>query len=334
MPRKARIDAPGALHHIIFRGIERRAIFRETRDYETFLGRLGAILEDSLTSCYAWVLLPNHGHLLLKTGSVALSTVMRRLLTGYAQYFNRRYRRAGHLFQNRYKSLLCEEDPYFLELVRYIHLNPLRARTAMVENINALEAYPWSGHRVIMGKKHYPWQNTDAVLAYFKGKHAYRAFIEKGIPLGKRSDLTGEGLVRSSGGWTALKAQKTVSWDERIIGSSDFVMSVLKQARETCDQRTLAAGKGISIDRVISAVAEHLDLDPSRVKSPFKTTRLAQARALMCHLSIELLKVTGVEIATALGHTRSAVSKLASRGRSDPLAQEIRHVLLLEGGDH
>src|SRR5450756_1108031 len=83
----------------------------------------------------------------------------------FAQYFNRRYRRAGHLFQNRYKSLLCEEDPYFLELVRYIHLNTLRVRTPLVENIHTLEEYPWYGHRVIMGKKHYKWQNTDAVVA-------------------------------------------------------------------------------------------------------------------------------------------------------------------------
>jgi putative transposase len=258
---------------------------------------------------------------------------MRRLLTGYAQYFNRRYRRAGHLFQNRYKSLLCEEDPYFLELVRYIHLNPLRVRTSIVKNIHALEEYPWSGHGVIMGKKHYKWQNTDAVLAYFKGKHAYRAFIEKGIPLGKRSDLTGGGLVRSIGGWTALKAQKQpASWDERILGSSYFVTSVLKQARETYDQRTLAAGKGISIDRVISAVAKHLDLDPGDIKSAFRTTRLAQARALICYLSIDLLKVTGVEIAASLGLTRSAVSKLASRGRNDLLAQEIRPCPAALGG--
>ncbi len=329
MPRKARLDAPGALHHIIFRGIERKAIFRDTRDYETFLERFGAVLDDTRTSCYAWALLPNHGHLLLKTGTVPLSTVMRRLLTGYAQYFNRRHRRAGHLFQNRYKSVLCEEDPYFLELVRYIHLNPLRVRTPIVEDIRALEEYPWSGHGVIMGKKRYTWQNTDAVVACFKGKHAYRSFIEKGIPSGKRSDLTGGGLVRSSGGWTALNAQReSVSWDERILGSSDFVTSVLKQADETYDQRTLAAGKGISIDRVISAVADHLDLDPGHIKSAFKASKLAQARALICYLSIDLLKVTGVEIGTALGLTRSAVSKLASRGRTDLFAEEIRHVLL------
>ena len=127
MARKSRIDAPGALHHIIVRGIERRSIFIDTQDYQNFLERLGNILTDSSTSCYAWALMTNHAHLLIRTGMAPVSTVMRRLLTGYAQQFNRRHKRYGVLFQNRYKSFLCEEEPYLLELVRYIHLNPIRA---------------------------------------------------------------------------------------------------------------------------------------------------------------------------------------------------------------
>ena len=116
IPRKACIDAPGALHHIIIQGIERRAIFEDPQDYQSFIERLGNILTDSSTPCYVWALLTNHVHLLLRTGMVLLATVMRRLLTGYAQQFNRRHRRHGHLFQNPYKSSLCEEDPYLLEL--------------------------------------------------------------------------------------------------------------------------------------------------------------------------------------------------------------------------
>ena len=127
MPRKARIDAPGALQHIICRGIERRNIFIDDRDKKGFLERLGRVLLETQTPCYAWALLNNHFHLLLKTGNVPISTLMRRLLTGYAITFNLRHKRAGHLFQNRYKSILCQEDTYLLELVRYIHLNPLRA---------------------------------------------------------------------------------------------------------------------------------------------------------------------------------------------------------------
>lgn len=127
MPRKSRIDAAGALHHVIMRGIERSKIFRDDADRDDFLRRLSLILKDTKTVCYAWALIPNHIHLLLKTGKSSLSLVMRRLLTGYAVSYNRRYKRHAHLFQNRYKSILCQEDSYFLELVRYIHLNPFRA---------------------------------------------------------------------------------------------------------------------------------------------------------------------------------------------------------------
>ena len=107
MPRQARIDAPDALHHIMVRGIERRAIFRDNKDKDDFVERLGDIIKGTSTSCYAWSLLSNHAHLLLRTGRHPIATVMRRLLTGYAVTFNRRYNRHGQLFQNRYKSILC-----------------------------------------------------------------------------------------------------------------------------------------------------------------------------------------------------------------------------------
>jgi putative transposase len=128
--RKSRIDAPGALHHIIVRGIERRNIFFDDMVRDNFIDRVGGIVTDTETACYAWALIPNHFHLLLRTGRAPIATVMRRLLTGHAGYFNKRHRRSGHLFQNRYKSILSQEGTYLLELelVRYIHLNPLRAK--------------------------------------------------------------------------------------------------------------------------------------------------------------------------------------------------------------
>ena len=118
MPRKARIDAPGALHHIILRGIERRKIFYDDGDRNNFLKRLGVILTETKTSCFAWALIPDHLHLLLRTGVAPIATVMRRLLTGYVVGFNHRHRRHGQLFQNRYKSILCQEDQYLKEFLR------------------------------------------------------------------------------------------------------------------------------------------------------------------------------------------------------------------------
>ena len=159
MPPKSRIDAPGSLHHVIVRGIARRKIYFDDLDRDQFLDRLGSVLDDTGTACFSWALIPNHFHLLLKTGLVPLSTVMRRLLTGYAVTFNRRHRRSGHLFQNRYKSILCQEDTYLLELTRYIHLNPMRAK--LIKNIRELDRYPYAGHSVIMGRADIDWQNVN-----------------------------------------------------------------------------------------------------------------------------------------------------------------------------
>jgi putative transposase len=138
------MDAPGALHHIIIRGIEKHPIFKDDKDRNQFIKRLGDVLSEAKTPIYAWALMPNHLHLLLKTGLTPIATIMRRLLTGSAVYFNRLHRRQRRLLQNRYKSILCKEQPYFQELVLYIHLNPLRAK--LVKARKALERYPYSGH--------------------------------------------------------------------------------------------------------------------------------------------------------------------------------------------
>ena len=127
MPRLARLDAPGVLHHVIGRGIERKDVFLNSVDRNDFIARLAKLAQDGAMAVYAWSLLPNHFHLLCKTQQLPLSSSMRKLLTGYAVNFNRRHRRYGHLFQNRYKSIVCQEDAYLLELVRYIHLNLVRA---------------------------------------------------------------------------------------------------------------------------------------------------------------------------------------------------------------
>jgi len=118
MPRQARLDAPGTLHHVIVRGIERRRIVDDELDRRKFVARVGELALTTGTRVYAWALLTNHAHLLLASGSQGLPSFMRRLLTGYAVYYNLRHRRHGHLFQNRYKSIVVEADPYLLELQR------------------------------------------------------------------------------------------------------------------------------------------------------------------------------------------------------------------------
>lgn len=134
--------------------------------------------------------------------STPLALFMRRLPTGYAVSFNRRNKRSGHLFQNRYKSIVCEEEPYLLELVRYIHLNPLRAR--MVASLEELAHYPWSGHAVLLGNRQLVGQDTDVIFERFgkrvtMARQKYRQFVLDRIKTGQQDDLVGGGLKRSQG---------------------------------------------------------------------------------------------------------------------------------------
>jgi REP element-mobilizing transposase RayT len=137
LPRRARLDSPGTLHHVIIRGIEKGPIVDDDDDRKAFVDRMGELSQVLQTPVYAWALMTNHAHILLRSGAAGLSSYMRKLLTFYAGFYNRRHRRHGHLFQNRYKSIIVQEDTYFKELVRYIHLNPLRA--GMVDSLANLD---------------------------------------------------------------------------------------------------------------------------------------------------------------------------------------------------
>ena len=336
MPRKARIDAPGALHHIIIRGIERRNIFRSDYDKQNFLKRLSVLIPETKTDCFAWALMSNHVHLLLRTGSTPISVLMNRLLTGYAGWFNKKYRRHGQLFQNRYKSILCQEDLYLKELVRYIHLNPLRA--GLVGNLDMLDKYLWCGHHLLMNESEETWQNIDYVYGYFSSlkKEAlqkYREFVKNGIDLGKRPDLTGGGLLRSSGGWSALKEfRKTgirLKGDERILGDSNFVETVLKSAKESFQQKYDLKTMGYDFDRVKERVAEVLELKKEQVTAYDKSPQTVQARSLLCFWAHRKLGMTTVEISKLLNMDQSAISRSSRRG--EKITLENGYELIKDG---
>jgi REP element-mobilizing transposase RayT len=321
MPRKARIDTAGAIQHIIIRGIERKKIFRNDADRRSFLDRFGTVISETQTPCFAWALLPNHVHLLLRTGLVPIATVMRRLLTGYAVSFNRKYRRHGQLFQNRYKSILCQEDIYLKELVRYIHLNPLRAK--LVSDIKALDRYPWCGHSAAMGKIRRDWQSSEYVLKMFdakptKARRSYRAFVQKGIAEGRRPELMGGGLIRSLGGWQQVKALRKAGirfkGDERILGDSEFVERVLKAAEDRLERRYSLEAKGYDFDRVVARVAAVLNTEYRDVLSRSKDSQTIKARRLLCYWANRELGMATVEIARRLKISQSAVSRASRCG--------------------
>jgi putative transposase len=322
MPRKSRIDAPGALHHIMVRGIDRRDIFDDQKDYSAFMDRLGDLLIETKTSCYAWALIPNHFHLLLRTGIVPISVLMKRLLTSYVVNFNRRHNRYGHLFQNRYKSVLCQEDSYLLELVRYIHLNPLRA--GLGKEFKELSGYSYCGHGAIMGRRKIEWQDTDYVLGLF-GKKAsgargeYSRFVRNGIGLGARPDLTGGGLLRSQGGWTGVKLLRETGnyqkGDERILGDGQFVNEVLKKAEEGLKEKYKLKAKGYNLNRLLKRVAEITQLRPDQITDGIRDAKRTNARSILCFWATEKLGTTQSELAQLLNRTQTAIVYAVRRGR-------------------
>jgi len=328
MPRRSRIDTPGALHHIMCRGIEKRKVFDTDADREHFLERLCDILQDTETTCYAWALIPGHFHLLLRTGPTPISTVMRRLLTGYALWFNRAHRRHGHLFQNRFKSILCQEDTYLLELVRYIHLNPIRA--GIVESFDDLALYRFSGHSVLMGSVKRAWQNTEGVLGMFgkrvgAARREYRKYVEAGIGQGKRGDLSGGGLIRSAGGWEAVKALKKErifqKSDERILGDGEFVEGVLRASEEAMEKRYALRSRGFDLEKTASRVAEVLGVKEEEVWAKGRQRRVVEARSLLCYWAVREVGVAMASLAGRLEISIPAVSKSVIRGQELAVAR-------------
>jgi len=328
MPRLARLDAPGVLHHVMIRGIERRKIFRNEKDREDFLDRLSMLLPETETSCYAWALLSNHAHFLFRTGNIPLATLMRRLLTGYAVSFNRRHKRHGQLFQNRYKSIVCQEDVYLRELVRYIHLNPIRA--GIVGTLRELNKYAYSGQSVLMETKKRPWQDVDYVLSYFgdtlqRARKEYFSYVEAGLDQGRRKELTGGGLIRSLGGWAevrkhGLKGQEHIKSDERILGGSDFVASILSQANEKLDRKYELKLLGYDLDRVAARAAEIYGIAEDDIYLKGKQQKRVKARSLFCFWAVHELGITLTELARRLGISVPGVGYSVERG--ERLAQD------------
>jgi REP element-mobilizing transposase RayT len=309
MPRYARLDIAGVLQHVIVRGVERRDIFLDDDDRQSFLDRFSSLLMITGTECLAWSLMTNHAHMLLRPTQGKLGHFMRRLLTGHAVTFNLRHHRSGHLFQNRYKSIICEQDPYLLELVRYIHLNPLRA--GLVKNIAELNRYKWSGHAVLMGRQELPGQIVEEVLGYFgKRKKAarekYQSFVEDGILLGRRDELVGGGLKR------VLKLagnELITAYDDRILGSAEFVEK-LKQEKgvsERLDAR-------IPLDRLVLRVAEIAGVEPEELSQRRRGVIISEAKSIICFFAVRRMGYSGEIVAKALGITRTGVCKGASRG--------------------
>jgi hypothetical protein len=242
---------------------------------------------------------------------------MRKLLTGYVVNFNLRHKRHGHLFQNRYKSIICEDDPYLLELTRYIHSNPLRA--GIVHDMGGLSQYRWAGHSAILGRVKREWQDIDTVLGYFgKGHKAiekYERYVEEGISRGKRPELVGGGLIRSLGGWSQVLSLRRkgmkVAFDERVLGGDDFIESLLSEAEER-ERETLRIGRKVpDLMALAKRIMEGEGIEERELRSGTRKKEVVRARRVICQLAVGKMGYPGAEVARFLGVTTSAVNRLA-----------------------
>jgi REP element-mobilizing transposase RayT len=305
----------------MIRGIEGRKIFRNNRDRKDFIERLAKLCPEMEIICYAWAFMPNHAHFLFRTGREPLSRLMRRLLTGYVIGFNRRHKRRGQLFQNRYKSIICQEEAYLRELVRYIHLNPVRV--GIIHELYELNKYKYCGHSVLMGNVIRRWQDSDYVLGYFgkskvKGRKEYESFVKEGLSQGRKDELTGGGLIRSLGGWNeareVLKSRIHIMSDERILGDSDFVDSIINQSEEHYERRHRLKRRGYDLDRIAERVAEVLGMDSDEVYLKGRQDRRVKARSLFCFWASRELGISHTSLARKLEMSLANIGLCVERG--------------------
>ena len=297
MARKPRIDFPGAFFHVIVRGNRRANIFHDADDYIAYLDRLERYRQRDGVTVHAYVLMTNHVHLLVETGSHPLSRTMQALQFTYSQYYNRRYDKNGHVFQGRYQAILCDRDAYLLELVRYLHLNPARMRTPL-----SPWTYRWSSHAAYVGRSSPVQVNTTTVLGSFHrqlgpARQAYRRFLQEGLAQGHQ-----------------VRFYETV--DQRFLGDEGFI--------EEADRKTAATREvtvrplRIAFGPLLTAVATTCGVTPKAILAPGRQRALVPARALFVHLARAWSGLTTRELGRRLQRDPSMISRLAATYLAHP----------------
>jgi REP element-mobilizing transposase RayT len=313
MPRVPRVDVPGALYDVIDRGNDRQTIFRTDQDRRDFLHRLSKLALERAFRLFAYCLLDNHFHLLLESTERRLGHAMGRLLTGYVVTYNRLHNRVGHLFQDRFKAPLCDSEAYLLELIRYIHLNPVRAGIVALP-----EQYRWSSHRAYLGQARFEGLEIEPVLALlhaepFRARQLFGEFVAEGITnTHRRADLTGrlrEAVLQADGQEFPLHNSGT------ILGSRGFAEETLIKADA---QNTLAQWyqlRAVGVDEVAQIVTQSTGISCACLRQRGRRHQVAEARSLFCVLLIDEVGLRPREARKYLGVTDGAVSHALNRGR-------------------
>jgi putative transposase len=301
MARKMRAEVEGGLYHVITRGNNRRQIFDSPADYEKFLSLLAVQKTKLPFFLYGYCLMTNHVHLLIERKVDAIGSIMHRMLTGYSQYYNRRYRRVGHLLQGRHKAILCQSDRYLAELIRYIHLNPVRARM-----VTKPEQYQYTSHRAYLGLEAAGMVDVDPVLRHFGVKKQvarkrYRQFVLAGMKLGHQEEFY-------------------MADDGRILGSEEFVDATIHRLGEVTRRKRIAAeinlpGESLRTEPLLAAV--------ENVCGIRREEFCGSGKQVSTSLAKELFALAGSQMGASLKHlseiagmSSAAMSRRKDAGRA------------------
>ncbi|HSB72805.1 MAG TPA: transposase [Candidatus Methylomirabilis sp.] len=293
MGRPPRIHFPGALYHVIARGNHGQEIFRSDADRQRLLVSLEQVWRQYPFELYAFVLMPNHVHLLIQVQDVPLAKIMQSLLYRHSAYFNKTYTQRGHLFQGRYRAILCDREPYLLELVRYIHLNPVRAGLVATP-----DRYRWSSHVAYLGRESWPFLGLSPVLGQFAdrvgiARTRYHRFVAAGIDQGQRPDLY-------------------AITDGRFLGDDTFVTAVRRPKRPVAE---LSLPVHIASGELTAAVTRCFDVSLVRLPGSEKTREVVMARRVVALLAVEVGGYSQREAASILACHPASVSQGIKRLR-------------------
>jgi REP element-mobilizing transposase RayT/ribosomal protein L7Ae-like RNA K-turn-binding protein len=314
MARKPRIEFPGALYHVIARGNHKNRIFLTPKDYQKYLSLIKRYKERYHFQLYAYALMSNHVHLLVEIATVPLSKIMQGLQQTYTQFFNWKYGKAGHLFQGRYKAIICQKNVYLLELIRYIHLNPIRAGVA-----ERLANYPWTSYSYYIKDTSATLIDTDFVLKQFAddkttARRYYQEFIRAGI-IKNHEEFLGE-IV-----------------EQRILGKDHFVEEMLQRENEARKNEDFVYER-LSLKKVLETICRRKGISPVMVKSNSKIEEVVGIRRLFAYVARihfgyrlkEIASILGIDITTAM----KSVRIIADRIRKEKSFEEEVNGILRE----
>jgi putative transposase len=288
MARKPRLHYIGAVYHVMVRGNSGQNIFADEEDRYRFYLFLQEGVEKFGHRIHAFCLMNNHVHLAIQVGEKPLSRIMQNLCFRYTQWVNSRQKRVGHLFQGRYKAIVVDADSYLAELVRYIHLNPVRAKI-----LKTPEAYPWSGHRAYMGLEQLPWLTTELVLLQFAqrlktARTKYGKFVQYGRDEGHRQEFhrgTSEG---------------------RILGDDTFVEKVYIESEDK-------EKKSVTLDEIIEKVGKVYGLTEEEMVSGGKCRHPSEARGMIAYLVREVRGMSLTDLGRRMKRDVSSLSLAADK---------------------